>query len=429
MRVAVFDAWSGVAGDMWVGALLDAGLPLAPLAAAVRSLHLPGVAVRAERVLRAGLRGTHFVVEVGGAPAEGSFQPLAPIAHPGAAVAVGSGHPHPPHPPHRRLADIEAIVRRAELPAAGVADCLAVYRAIAEVEAEAHGVAVDAVHFHEVGAEDTIVDVVCACLGTHMLGVERVHANGIAVGSGTVRAAHGLLPVPAPATLALLRGIPVRTGGPAGERTTPTGAALLRTLVHAFDESVTLVADRIGYGAGTRDDAELPNLLRVTIGDPRAANSPTELVELQCHLDTASGEALGWLLDELLQRGAVDAFASPVTMKKGRPGVLLTALCDDARARPLCDLLLEESSSLGVRQHRVMRTALQRWQETRATPLGDVVFKVARLPSGIVVARPEDDELRRLCAMRGLGRAAVLRTLLPGGAGPENPGHFPSPGS
>lgn len=417
MRVAIFDAWSGVAGDMWVGALLDAGLPLAPLTAAVRSLGLPAVSIRAARVLRCGLAGTHFVVEVGGRPADGAvFAPVVEAPHAAVRTASGAGaHAH------RRLADIEAIVRRAELPAAVVADCLAVYRAIGEVEAAAHGCAIDEVHFHEVGAEDTIVDVVCACLGTHLLGVERVYANGIAVGAGTVRAAHGLLPVPAPATAALLRGIPVRTGGPPGERTTPTGAALLRTLAHGFDQTLTVVADRIGYGAGTRDDKELPNLLRVTIGEQRAAGSPTDLVELSCQVDTASGEQLGWLLDELLRRGALDAFATPVTMKKGRPGALLTVLCDGAAARPLTDLLLEESSSLGVREHRVGRHVLERWQETRATPLGDVVFKFARLPSGTVVARPEDDELRRLCAAHGLGRAAVLRRLLPGGDGRENP--------
>lgn len=399
MRVAVFDAWSGVAGDMWVGALLDAGVPLAPLAAAVRSLDLPGVAIRAAKVTRGGLTGTHFVVDVGSA-----FTPAA-AARPGL-LAAAAGHEH------RRLADIERIVRRADLPAAVLADCLAVYRAIGEVEASAHGCTIDAVHFHEVGAEDTIVDVVCACLATHLLGVEQLHAHGIAVGSGTVRAEHGVLPVPAPATAALLRGIPVRAGGLPGERTTPTGAALLRELVDRFDEPLTFTTDAIGYGAGTRDDAGVPNLLRVSIGTLAPATSAGELVELQCHLDTATGEQIGWLLDELLARGATDAFASPVTMKKGRPGVLLTVLADDARARPLEQFLLEESSTLGVRRHRVQRTVLERWQETRDTPFGPVAFKCARLPSGAATARPEDDELRRLCREHGLGRAEVLRRLL-----------------
>ena len=185
-------------------------------------------------------------------------------------------------------------------------DCLAVYRAIAEVEAAAHGTTIEAVHFHEVGAVDTIVDVVCACLATHLLGVDRLYANQIAVGSGTVQAAHGRLPVPAPATAALLRGIPVRSGGLDGERTTPTGAALLRVLVDGFDQSVAYTTEAIGYGAGTREDPAVPNLLRVTVGTTREATSATELLELSCQLDTASGELVGWLLDAALERGAVD---------------------------------------------------------------------------------------------------------------------------
>lgn len=401
MRVAVLDAWSGVAGDMWVGALLDAGVPLAPLAAAVRSLQLPGVAIRASKVLRAGLTGTHFVVDVGGTA--GVFTPIAAAAAP---LVGGAGHGH------RRLSDIERLVTRAELPAAVQADCLAVYRAIGTVEAAAHGCALEEVHFHEVGAEDTIVDVVCACLGTHLLGVDAIYGNGIAVGSGTVMAAHGLLPVPAPATAALLQGIPVRQGGLRGERTTPTGAALLRELVDHFDTPLTFTAEAIGYGAGTRDDADVPNLLRLTVGTTAAGTSAGEVVELQCQLDTATGEQLAWLLDETLARGALDAFATPVTMKKGRPGVLLTVLAEPARAGLLETFLLEESTTLGVRRQRVQRAVLERWGETRDTVFGAVAFKVARLPSGVVTARPEDDELRRLCREQGLGRAEVLRRLL-----------------
>jgi uncharacterized protein (TIGR00299 family) protein len=405
MRVAILDAWSGVAGDMWVGAMLDAGAPMQALVDVVRSLQLPGVSIRDDAVMRASLRGTHFCVEVGGA-VPGQFAMLADRAHSAVQLPTHDSHVH------RRLRDIERIVGKADLPDVVREKCIEVYRAIAVVEAEAHGTTVDDVHFHEVGAEDTIVDVVCACLATHLLGIERLYANGIAVGSGTVRAAHGILPVPAPATAALLRGIPIRTGGLKGERTTPTGAALLRTLVHAFDEPVSITTEAIGYGAGTRDDPDVPNLLRVMVGELVEASSKTDLCELQCQLDTATGEQVGWLLDALLQRGAVDAFAAPVTMKKGRPGLLVTVLCDEAHRAVLSDLLLEESTSLGVRQHRVSRRVLERWQETRATDMGDVVFKVARLPSGQVVARPEDDELRRLTNAHGLGRAAVLRRLL-----------------
>jgi len=409
MRVAVLDAWSGVAGDMWVGAMLDAGADFAVLRDAVRSLALPGVAVRAESVLRASLRGTHFVVDVGGDRESAAFVPLPAGDH--AAVTM----PGPRDHEHRGLADIERIVGKADLPAEVATRCLAVYRAIAEVEAEAHGTTIDAVHFHEVGAEDTIVDVVCACLATHLLGVERVYVNGLEVGSGTVRAAHGILPVPAPATAALLQGIPIRSGGLAGERTTPTGAALVRTFGYAFDERVAIETEAIGYGAGTRDDPEVPNLLRVMVGELQQPSSRPGVWELQCQLDTATGEQVGWLLDALLQRGAFDAFATPVTMKKGRPGLLVTVLCDEARKLDVSDLLLEESTSLGVREHHVTRRVLERWQETRNSEFGEVLFKVARLPSGQVVARPEDDEVRRLTVEHALGRAEVLRRLLADG--------------
>lgn len=403
MRVAILDAFAGIAGDMFVGALLDAGVPLEPLREAVASLQLPGVTIHAERVLRAGLAGTHFRVEVASLAA-GQFVPLGSAPAPIQPAAPASGHAH------RGLAEIERIVRRANLPAPVVDCCLAVYRAIGAVEAAAHGVGIEQVHFHEVGAEDTIVDVVCACLGAHLLGVERWYAHGIEVGCGTVRAAHGVLPVPAPATAALLRGVPVRRSA-LGERTTPTGAALLRNLVAEFDRPLGYTALGIGYGAGTRDDAELPNLLRLTVAELQPPSSPCELVELQCQVDTATGEQLGWLLEALLARGAVDAFAAPITMKKGRPGVLLTVLADPGREPALAQLLLEEAGTLGVRRHAVQRQVLERWQETRDTALGPVRCKVARLPSGAVVVRPEDAELRRLAELHGVGRAELLRRL------------------
>lgn len=409
MRIGVLDGWSGVAGDMWVGAAIAAGADLEVLRTAVRSLGLPGVRIEATPVLRASLAGTHFQVYEDEVPADAggfTFEPLR--TGPAVLLPGAGGHAH------RGLREIEAILGRADLPDPVRADCLAVYRAIGEVEAAAHGTTIEHVHFHEVGAVDTIVDVVCACLATHLLGIERLIANGIAVGSGTVKAAHGELPVPAPATAALLRGIPVRAGGLRGERTTPTGAALLKTLVSAFDEPVAFTCESIGYGAGTRDDPAVPNLLRLAVGTSREPTSATAVVELSCHLDTATGEQVGWLLDELLTRGALDAFCAPIQMKKGRPGLLVTALCDEARAAAVRDLLLEESTTLGVRSQRLERTVLERWNEERDTALGRVRFKCARLPSGAVVARPEDDEVRRLCRETGQGRAEVLRRLTPG---------------
>ncbi len=418
MRIGYLDCFSGVSGDMWVGALLDAGLPLADLREVVASLQLPGVSVRSERVLRAGVAGTRFVVEVDGREPGRSIEDPRPA---GAAMRVASGAAAPLAPKaaarahvHRGLADIEAIVRRARLPSETESQCLAVFGRIAEVEAKAHMTTVDAVHFHEVGAEDTIVDVVCACAGTRMLSVERLYSSAVAVGSGVVRAAHGVLPVPAPATMELLEGVPVRSGTLQGERTTPTGAALLRALVAEFEPRLSWIPGKAGYGAGTRDDAAVPNLLRFTLGEERRTGSAQLVEEIVCQLDTATGEHVGWLVDEAMLRGALDAFVAPVQMKKGRPGFLLTVIADVASADRLAAFLLEESGTLGVRRLRTVRSVVERWQETRDTALGPVAFKCARLPSGHVVARPEDDEVRRLCRERSLARAEVVRRLAGG---------------
>jgi uncharacterized protein (TIGR00299 family) protein len=384
VKIACFDALSGVAGDMWVGALLDAGLPLEPLRAAVASLGLPGVSIRREAVQRAGMAATRFVVD----GAEG-------------------GHVH------RGLPEIRDILARAAVPASVRERAVAVFEALGEAEAKAHGLPIDEVHFHEVGAVDAIVDILCACLGLHELGVERVYSSAVEVGSGAVSCAHGLLPVPAPGALFNLLQVPVRRGGLPGERTTPTGAALLRVLCDGYEPNFRFVPTGTGMGAGTKDDRATPNVLRVTLGEiagPDGAGRD-RVEEVACNVDTADGEQLGWLLAELLRRGAVDAWAVPATMKKGRPGHVVHALVADSARGPVVELLLEESTSLGVRTRAWERHVLERWAESVDTAWGPVRFKVARSPSGRLIRRPEDDDVARLCAERGLGRRAVLDWL------------------
>ncbi|MBK8977291.1 MAG: nickel pincer cofactor biosynthesis protein LarC [Planctomycetes bacterium] len=380
--IAFLDAQAGVAGDMWVAALLDSGLDLAPLRAAVASLGIAGLDVGAERVTRAGLAAARFVVRL-------------PAAGPA---------------PHRHLADVEALLARAAVPESVRARAVAVFRRLAAVEATVHGTTPDAIHFHEVGAEDALCDVLCACLGLELLGVTAVHTSTIEVGTGTVRCAHGELPVPAPGALGSLLGRPTSRRLP-GERTTPTGAALIAELATA-GAAPDLVPRRVGYGAGTRDDPTTPNVLRVTLADA-AAVGPADggLFELACNLDTATGEQLGWLTEEAVKRGAVDVWIVPIQMKKGRPGVELRALVDARTRAAVTELLLEESTTLGLRIAAVRREVLERWSETRASALGPVRVKCARLPSGRVVVRVEDDDLRRLCSERGIGRREVLARL------------------
>lgn len=384
MRIGLLDCFAGVAGDMWVGAMLDAGAPFADLEAAVRSLDLPGVTVKAERVRRAGIAATRFLVEV-----------ATPAAH------------------ERHLHEVLDVLARADVPPEVAAQARQVFEAIAAAEARAHGRPIDHVHFHEVGAEDTIVDVLCACLSTARLGIGRLYASAVVVGSGTVACEHGTMPVPAPGTLGLLAGIPIRSGELPGEATTPTGAALLRTLVHAFEPDLPWVPEHYGHGAGSRDTAGRPNVLRIAVGETRDPGARTSIVELQCQLDTITGEEAAWLTDELLARGAVDVWTSAVQMKKGRPGLLLTVLAEEAQRDALARLLLEESTTLGLRVQRVAREVVERWQETLESPLGPVRCKCARLPSGLVVRRAEEEELRRLARETGRSRREIVQLLEP----------------
>lgn len=377
MKIAYFDCFSGAAGDMWVGALLDAGLPLADVRSVVSSLGLDGVEVEAEKVMRAGLAGTHFRVR---APEEAA---------------------------HRHLRDIRAILEKADLPDPVRSRADRVFEAIATVEAAVHDQSVESVHFHEVGAVDAIVDVVCACFGVHALGVERIYSSAVTTGTGVVECAHGTMPVPAPGALGNLVGVPVRAGGPAHECVTPTGAALLRVLVDEFEPVVTWVPESVGHGAGSRDHPDHPNLLRVTIGRLADAGSASRVWEISCNLDTATGEVLGRVLRVLLERGAVDAFATPIHMKKGRPGYMVTALVESAGRDEVARTMLEESSSLGLRMHEVDRRVLERWSEEVETELGVVRCKVARLPSGRVLRRPEADEVDRLAAATGSSPAEI----------------------
>ena len=371
---------------MWVGALLDqgpeGGVVLSDLRAAVASLDLPGASIGQEKVSRQGIAATQFLVQ-------------------GAAGDHG----------HRHLPEILEILERADVPDAVRSKAQSVFKVLGEAEAKVHGLPVAEVHFHEVGAVDTIVDITCAVLATHLMGIQRLYSSAVTVGGGTVQAEHGILPVPAPGTLGNLFGIPVRSGGPQHECTTPTGAALLKVLVDEFEPDLTWVPETTGYGAGSRDIDGYPNVLRFSLGGTRDAGAAKTLTEVTCNLDTLTGEDLGYLLAGLLERGAVDAFATPVVMKKGRPAYQVTALVEDAGRDPVVQFLLEEASTLGVRMHTVDREVLERWQETVETDLGPVQCKVAKLPSGTVVRRPEDDDVQRLTRETGINRQQILARL------------------
>jgi pyridinium-3,5-bisthiocarboxylic acid mononucleotide nickel chelatase len=362
-----FDCFSGAAGDMLVGALLDLGAPLAGLREDLSLLRVPGFEVDAERKWRGGLAGTHFVVRL-----------------------------DPAHvPPRRNLPQILALIERSGLPAPVVERAARVFQRIGAAEAKVHGCPIDEVHFHEVGAIDSIADVVGFCALHHRLGAPRLLASPIAVGEGFVKTEHGRLPVPAMATLELLTGVPIENPGVREELCTPTGAALLSTLCEGFGRQFAFVPRRVGYGLGTRDRTDPPNAVRAVLCE-LAPERGDEVVVLETNLDDATGQEVGRLIERCLAAGALDALAIPVVMKKGRPGHVVQVLARPAEADAVEALLLADSPTLGVRRRDARRRLLPRRSETIATSLGEVRVKVAWLPDGSERLAPEFDDLARL---------------------------------
>lgn len=412
------DCFSGLAGDMFLGACLDAGMPLAVVEDAVAALGLDGVAVEARRAKRGGLAGTRFRVLVDGEPVEGP-DPEEGQARSGSDHVHGSEpghtHGHPSDDPHgRTLGEIRGLIERGGLPGDVRELALRLFTRLGEAEAAAHGVPVDDVHFHEVGAVDSIVDLVGAATAIVHLAPDRVTASRVNVGGGTVRTAHGELPVPAPATAHLLRGIPTHGGG-GGELLTPTGAVLLAELVDGFGDWPELEPEAVGYGLGRKETPGRPNAVRLVHGrlataagsDPR-----TRVAVIETEVDDLPGEGFGFLMERLLAEGALDVYFTPVQMKKSRPGTLVTVLARPSDRDRLAALLLAESGSLGCRFHEAERLEAEREQSTVATPYGEVRVKLARLAGRPLAAAPEYDDCRRVALEAGIPWREVHRAAV-----------------
>lgn len=376
-RAAHFDAASGAAGDMIVAALVDAGLPEDSLTRFLNGLGLSGYAVEFERVKRHGLAARRFV------------------------VALDASQPQP----HRHLHHVVKILEAAPMPDVVRANAIRVFQRLAEAEAKVHATTVERVHFHEVGAVDAIVDVVGACFGLHQLGVERVVCSPIPTGFGTVRCAHGEMPVPAPATAELLRGVPLAKADISGELTTPTGAALLTTLASSFGPLPAMTLSAVGCGAGTKDFAERANILRVLIGEvaepTREAVGPTgadEIAVLETNLDDASPQVVAYAVERLWEIGALDVYTLPIQMKKGRAGVLLCVLCEPHRAAEAERVIFSQTPTFGIRRTTAQRSTLSRRHETVATEFGPVRVKVGER-GDVMTASPEYEDCRE-AAMR-----------------------------
>ena len=380
MRTIYLDCGMGAAGDMLTAALLELMPNQDAFVEELNGLGIPGIRFTAEKCEKCGIFGTHMKVTVLGEEED-------------------DHHHH-----HGHLADIRGIVSGLPLPTMVKLDILAVYEEIAQAESHVHGVPVEHIHFHEVGTMDAIADVTAVCLLLHRLAPDKIIVSPVHVGSGQVRCAHGILPVPAPATAYLLRGIPIYGGSIDGELCTPTGAALLKHFATEFGQMPVMKVQAIGYGMGKKDFPRA-NCVRALLGETEAPIDA--IVELRCNVDDMTGEAIGFALEQLLGSGALDAFTLPVGMKKSRPGVLITVLCREEKKEAMVHLLLKHTTTLGVREFPCRRYALSRTMEVVNTPFGPVRKKVS---SGYGVRREklEYDDLAKIAKEQHISLAEAL---------------------
>ncbi len=379
MKILYFDCFAGAAGDMILGALLDAGLPFDALRAALGSLAVEGYALAADRVLKAGLAATRFrVLEHDAVPAGSTRGP--------------SGHAH------YHLRDIRAAIERSALSAAGKARATRMFTRLAEAEAAIHGTTLERVHLHEVGALDSIIDIVGAVFALEWFAADRIVVSPMNTGNGMVKTAHGVFPVPAPATLRVLGDAPIYSNGTPLELLTPTGALVLTEYASSFGPVPPMRISRIGYGAGDRDLPDTPNVVRVLVGEADATQSAMAVTVLACEIDDMSPQLFGALIDRLYTAGALDVFYQPVQMKKNRPGTLMTVVCRPQDRVTLSDLVFRETTTIGIRVQEMRRDCLDRAHVPVTTPWGEVRIKVARRDGRVLNAQPEFDDVARAAA-------------------------------
>jgi pyridinium-3,5-bisthiocarboxylic acid mononucleotide nickel chelatase len=464
MRIAYLDCFSGISGDMFLGALLDAGVSAKLLEDTVEALNI-GARLEVSRVQRGGISATKVDVYVNGEkdlPREvyleqnkkaqerdhhhdhehshtHSHEPGHNHSHeqdksvwsrgsappqtgqsPVTTQPVATSHSHSPG---RGLTEIKAIIQKAEINPAAKTTAIKTFEALGEAEAEIHGTSIDKVHFHEVGAVDAMVDIVCAAVGAKSLAIDEWICSPLNVGGGTVNCAHGTLPVPAPATLKLLSNAPVYSSGPQVELVTPTGAAIVKVLATRFASFPAMKIVRAGYGAGTREFPQHPNLLRLTIGEYAAAAANTTpatspatsndiITVLEANLDDLSPQVLAYAMERLFAEGALDVFSIPVQMKKNRPGALLTVLSKIEDANRLAKLIFAETTTLGIRRREEQRQTLTRRWETVDTTWGPVRMKIANMNGSISNYAPEYEDCRKLAEENQVPLRTVMQEAI-----------------
>jgi pyridinium-3,5-bisthiocarboxylic acid mononucleotide nickel chelatase len=385
MNLAYFDCFSGISGDMTLGAVIDAGCDVARLRSELQRLQVPGWEISAEKVWKNGMAATHAKVET------------------------------EDQKKHRSLTDILEILKKSELVPQVRERASSIFQRLGEAEARVHDVPLEKIHFHEVGAVDAIVDIVGACIGFQSLGIDKFACSPLNVGGGTAKMAHGVLPVPAPATANLLQGKPTYSNGVQRELVTPTGAAIVATLCDSFGPQPPMTVSAIGYGAGTADLEGQPNVLRIMIGESAEKAVPgydEEISVIEANLDDMNPQIYGYFLERALAAGALDVYTTPVQMKKNRPGTLLTVLCKPQDTNALTSMIFAETTTFGVRTTRAQRRILPREHVNVSTTFGDVRIKLSRVNGRILHVSPEFDDCRKLAVEKNVPLQQVINEAL-----------------
>ncbi|MFT5367130.1 MAG: hypothetical protein ACI8V2_002088 [Candidatus Latescibacterota bacterium] len=380
MKIAYFDCFAGISGDMTLGALVDAGLSFDLLKAELDKLKVPEFTISQRRVEKHGIAGTKIDVD------------------------AQEGHVH------RHLIDVLYIINTSSISDTAKEKARKVFQKLAEAEAKVHGTSINEVHFHEVGAVDAIVDVVGVVVGLELLGIEAIYASKFRFGSGRTRGAHGAMPIPVPAVVEMTKGFPAERTDIPLELVTPTGAAILTALASGIGEQIHFKTETIGYGAGTRDVEQVPNLLRVEIGELITDQNTDSPILLETNIDDMTPEIYGYIIDRLLEAGARDAFLTPVIMKKGRPGIQLTVLSDPHKETELTNLIFSETTTLGIRRIPVQRHMLKRRADTIETAFGPIRVKIADI-NGKARITPEYDDCARIAREKGVPILDVYKAV------------------
>ena len=431
MRVAYLECFSGISGDMFLGALIDAGVPLDLFTRTVAALKLDA-RLEVSRVERSGISATKLDVIVDGEKELPREEFWAKQGH-GPSHDHEHSHSHEHHDhhhehahdhehshgkkhAHRGLKEIREIIGRAEISQTARQTAIRIFEVLGAAEAKIHNTDIEQIHFHEVGAVDAIVDITCAAVGAEALGVDSIICSPLNVGGGTVTCAHGTFPIPAPATLEILRSAPVYSGGIQKELVTPTGAAIVSVLASRYSSFPRMKPEKTGYGAGSRDLEGFPNVLRLTIGETLEQHPglfPEEAITiLEANVDDMTPQLVGYVMERALKEGALDVFATPVQMKKSRPGLLLTVLCRPEDSDRLKRLIFAETTTLGVRIREERRAVLERRHLTVATRWGDVRMKVANINGSVSNYAPEYEDCRRIAEEHHIPLKAVMQEAI-----------------